>query len=72
MLNSTMFLSLVVEFNMFEVFLLLALTSLNSTCLKSHRKFLLAIIMSKCLLLMKRKKFDLSYDVSSKHVMGMT
>lgn len=50
----------------------MALTSLNSTCLESHRKFLLAIIMSKCLLLMKRKKCDFSYDVSSKHVMGMT
>lgn len=69
-----MFLSLgvVVEFNMFLVFLSLALTSLNSTCLKSHRKFLLAIIMSKCPLLMKRKKCDFSYDVTSKHVMGMT
>lgn len=28
--------------------------------------------MSKCLLLMKRKKCDFSYDVTSKHVMGMT
>jgi len=69
-----MFLSLVVvvEFNMFKVFLSLSLTSLNSTCLELHRKFLLTIIMSKCLLLMKRKKCDFSYDVTSKHVMGMT